>query len=840
MDPYLSSKGYAVYKNNITESQLLEIKKDLTVTPKVCSGYGNDEPESFSLYKENKSKIYMPYYYGRSKFGKPIHCKFTDIEKINIKFKKEMRDYQKIIINSYKKEAQNKGGGIISVGCGRGKCLAYNTPILMYNGKIKYSQNILIGDKIMGDDNTVRNVLSITSGYEDMYEIIYNNNSYNSIPESYTVNASHILSLKKIKSNLTDLILDDEIYDIKVSDFIKLPIEEQNKYLGFKTPIIFSDKNTKIDPYIYGYKYAYQKKNNTIPYEYKCNCQEKQLKLLAGLIESKFINNYCIFGYNYLVLEINDIYKRLLNDILYLVRSLGFYCYSKKIKKYNIKHIQIFIIGSRNKILEIPLKYNNFTNNSNSNINDNYNDYYKHLVYRIKIKKRIDNPCNRNIFEFKDKYYGFEIDGNRRFVLGDFTVTHNTVMALKIIEELNMKTLILVHKEFLMNQWKERIEEFLPDAKIGYLQGKTLAVKNKDIVLGMIQSLSNPKKDKDYPKEVFDGIGLLIADECHHLGAKQFSRVLQKYTFKFTLGLSATPNRLDGLAKVFKYFLGDICYRDKDIKKSKEELALQHIPDAEVYTYMYYNIKSKFCQEILNYRKKPNTISMETKLSQCPPRNNFILSILKSLVLENRKILILSSRRDHIFYLEEEIIKRQIADGSVGLYLGGMKQDDLDESTLKQIIIATFDMAEEAFDCKALDTLILATPKKNIIQAVGRIMRKKKSEREKIPKVIDISDTFSNFKRWNNEREKYYKKQKYVIYKFKYNDDINMDVNYLFNNDNDKIICDKNDLNNNIFNNNKKIEFIEEINNLKCKSINNYSVIDDPEVNNIQNMMIKM
>ena len=76
-----------------------------------------------------------------------------------------------------------------------------------------------------------------------------------------------------------------------------------------------------------------------------------------------------------------------------------------------------------------------------------------------------------------------------------------------------------------------------------------------------------------------------------------------------------------------------------------------------------------------------------------------------------------------------------------------MKQVDLDESTTKRILIATYDMAEEAFDCKALNTLILSTPKKNIIQAVGRIMRQKKSERQFVPHIIDVVDTFSNFKK---------------------------------------------------------------------------------------------
>ena len=69
-------------------------------------------------------------------------------------------------------------------------------------------------------------------------------------------------------------------------------------------------------------------------------------------------------------------------------------------------------------------------------------------------------------------YYGFEIDGNRRFLLGDFTVTHNTVISLYLLSILRKKTIIIVHKEFLMEQWRERIQQFLPDARVGIIQQK--------------------------------------------------------------------------------------------------------------------------------------------------------------------------------------------------------------------------------------------------------------------------------------------------------------------------------------------------------------------------------
>ena len=348
-----------------------------------------------------------------------------------------------------------------------------------------------------------------------------------------------------------------------------------------------------------------------------------------------------------------------------------------------------------------------------------------------------------------------------------------TVMALKIAEELKVKTLILVHKEFLMNQWVERIKEYLPDARIGYIQGKTLDIQRKDIVLAMIQSLSDPRKDKDYPIAIFESFGLVIADECHHLAAKQFVRSLGKYTFKYTLGLSATPIRLDNLQRVFKHYLGEIVYKDDEIQKTEEDLRLDHIPDSTVEIYIYRNNMVKYCKEELNFKQRPNVVIMKSNIAECEKRTKFVLSFLPRLIAEGRTILLLSCRREHIFQMEKLILQMEIPNCTVGLYLGGMKQEKLDISATKRVIIATFNMAEEAFDCKTLNTLIYATPHNNIEQAVGRILREEKKKRQYIPLIIDLQDMFSSFVKWNKLREKYYKKKGYPLKIYDVDDKIN-------------------------------------------------------------------
>jgi len=122
-----------------------------------------------------------------------------------------------------------------------------------------------------------------------------------------------------------------------------------------------------------------------------------------------------------------------------------------------------------------------------------------------------------------------------------------TIGAIYLAHKIKKKTLVIVHKTFLLNQWVDRIKEFT-DAKIGIIQGKTIDVDGKDIVIGMLQSLSM----KEYSKETFQDFGLVIVDETHRIGSQVYSRCLPKIGTEYMLGLSATPEREDGLSKVLQ------------------------------------------------------------------------------------------------------------------------------------------------------------------------------------------------------------------------------------------------------------------------------------------------
>lgn len=320
-----------------------------------------------------------------------------------------------------------------------------------------------------------------------------------------------------------------------------------------------------------------------------------------------------------------------------------------------------------------------------------------------------------------------------------------TVIALHILSRVKTKTLVVVHKGFLLNQWIERIEQFLPTAKVGKIQGQIIDIEGKDIVIGMLQSLSM----KEYPESMFECFGLTIVDECHHISSEVFSRSLSRIVTKYTLGLSATMNRKDGLTPVFKMFLGEIIYSER--RESTDDVLVKAIE--------FRTEDDDFNEVKMDYRGNPAYSTMITKLCNYSFRSEYILDILAKELEEypDQQVMILAHNKALLVYLYKGIEFRRI--GSVGYYVGGMKEKDLKMSESKKIIIATYAMASEALDIKSLTTLILATPKTDITQAVGRILRVKHAR----PMVIDIVDRHDIFKRQWNKRRLFYQKNKYTI-----------------------------------------------------------------------------
>jgi len=320
-----------------------------------------------------------------------------------------------------------------------------------------------------------------------------------------------------------------------------------------------------------------------------------------------------------------------------------------------------------------------------------------------------------------------------------------TVMALKIISILKKKTLIIVHKEFLMNQWIERIAEFLPGATVGKIQAQTFDVKGCDIVIGMVQTLY----DKEYPADTFSCFGLTIIDEVHRIGSEQFSKTLFKTITPYMLGISATVDRKDKLTRVLYMFIGDKIYEEK-----REDDDVVNVRAIE-----YISEDPQFNEVETDFRGNAKYSTMIVKLCEFGPRSDFIVRVIKDLVQEepDSQIMILCHNRSLLVYLHKAIEYRNIA--TVGFYVGGMKQANLQETETKSIVLATYAMAAEALDIKTLSTLVMVTPKTDITQSIGRILRVKHEK----PIVVDIVDKHDVFQNQWVQRRRFYKKCNYRI-----------------------------------------------------------------------------
>ena len=365
---------------------------------------------------------------------------------------------------------------IIAARPAMGKCLGRGTKVVMFNGTLKNVEDVKPGDKLMGNDSKPRNVLSITSGTEQMYWVRQNKGV------DYRVNESHILSLRRSRTEGPHKNAD--VLNINVKEFLEKSPKFKNNYKGYKVSVEFKENKMMINPYFLGLwlgdgasakvsiytqdkeviiflnEYAKQldlevreyialnkcpeysitnKKqvdgktafslqkllrdenlldNKHIPNNYLINSEKNRLELLAGLIDSD--GHYDIKANGY---EITQKDENLATQIKYLCDSLGFRTSLIK-KKASIKKInfetEVYRVRFFGDIDKIPVK--------------------------IERKKAKPWTCNRTWNQtgikiekdMVDEYFGFEIDGNKLFLLEDMTVTHNTAlvlnMALKNVE----------------------------------------------------------------------------------------------------------------------------------------------------------------------------------------------------------------------------------------------------------------------------------------------------------------------------------------------------------------------------------------------------------------------
>jgi hypothetical protein len=737
----------------LTDPQIKKIQKDLVIEQEPSKYATFAPPEYICLFESSGKDVFVPFMYD-NKIPRPERKDFSSLK---MNFTGELREEQKVVKNEALDILNKQGSVIVSSYPGSGKCFVEDTLIMLYDGSVKKVQEIDIGEKLMGYKGVSKTVKSVCSGKEPMYDVILSNN------DKFTCNETHILTLQNCKDN--------SVFTFTVKDYLKLNFNDKKDLKIYKDSISFSSQKVEFDPYIVslflsnskskvileekdmtlksgvanklirqktkvnviinttsantatsvavsipvfdkyiveyienycnrtrldhkltaiykdntfsmlGYTEPFCKffKNlNNIPKNYLMNSQEIRLKLLAGIVDSIGTN----FKDTFVLTTKNE---GLFQDISYLCRSLGF---RTTLRKLNTGSFTVTIQSGSLGLESIPALVKN-----------NKTDFSKgDLLFDFKV---ILNPTMHT-------YFGFEIgEEDKRFLLGDFTVCHNTSMSIYISSKIGMRTLVIVHRVVLANQWIESIHKFCPEATCQIVTSKT---KKLDCDFNIINAVNISKHSRDFYKD----IGTVLVDEVHIIMAKKLSECMRYLSPRYLIGLSATPYRMDGLNVLFDMYFGK--------QRIERKLYRKHI---------VYKISTGFKPDVKT--NKMGKVDWGSVIdSQCnnKERNESIITLIKA--FPNRVFLVLCKRIEQANYLfsrlEEE--KEDVTS------LIGKKQEYEQKS---RILIGTTGKVGVGFDHPRLDSLLLASDvEQYFVQFLGRVFRTKDGE----PLIFDFVDDF--------------------------------------------------------------------------------------------------
>lgn len=494
------------------------------------------------------------------------------------------RDYQIAMLDRAREHMRaGKRRILLQLPTGGGKCLGRGTLVLMFDGTVKPVEEVIVGDKLIGPDSEPRKVLTTCCGTEPLYRIIPTKG------DAYVVNESHILSLRL--TGLGNLATGrfggrktGQIVNISLKAYLaetpyfrhiakgwrsgvdwkggeRLPIDPYflGVWLGDGTSAM--PHVTAIEPEIIEAVQAEASKRglhvridesgerspihcitgghrggieNTltrdlrslkvlgdkhIPLIYKTASRTDRLALLAGLLDTDGHLNKpdCI----------DFVFKsrRLADDAIFLARGLGFAAYRKACRKTCTNN-------------GISGDYHRFT--VSGGINE--------IPSRLARKQSDPRQQKKSVLNVgivaqpigEGEYFGFEIDGDHMFLLGDFTVTHNTVMAAMMLggsAQRGQASQFIVHRKELIQQTSATFAAVgIPH---GFIASGMPVNGSQPVQLAGIQTLVNRLDLARVPQ-------LCVWDECHHLTAGMWDRVFQQYPNAFHIGLTATPQRLDG------------------------------------------------------------------------------------------------------------------------------------------------------------------------------------------------------------------------------------------------------------------------------------------------------
>ncbi len=655
-----------------------------------------------------------------------------------------------------------------------GKCLGKGVPVLLNDGSVKPVEKIRAGDLLMGPDSLPRKVLSTCSGREELYKVIPVHG------EPYVVNKSHILSLKmtgvgeKYEKG-SNQYRKGSVHNVCVTDYlgksktfkhcakgwrigVEFPSQPYSRFLPpYFLGIWLGDGSsrtssiTNIDSEIINYlrefvsdnglgmrvqadpgktsiyhitgakrpkrrkgnfksgrEYNFVQhllrkfnliKNKHIPQNYLINDKKARLQLLAGLLDSDGYR--CGSGY-----EITLVNKQLAEDTKFLARSLGLSAYLKEITK-----------GCSNGVIGTYYRVN-------------INGACSQIPCKVK-RKQHKTDARRNVlltgFRLQSlgigDYYGFELDGDGLFLLGDFTVTHNTLFTAILARSTAQRTLVLCLTDLIKRSWYDDLLKGLGLKKrdIGLIQQGKWSI-GEQFTLASVQTLA--RREHLWP-ELFKQIGCCIIDEAQSIKAPSVYKFIQECPAHYLIGMTATPK--DNNFMLYS-LLGNPRKRlISEQRTTQTSLALNFVETVST---------------LFQYPHDPSMLDqhdLAENLSMDEDRNKLIVHQCLKQWKSGESLLIVTKRVAHVHLLAEMLKEAGIDD--VNVLTGGTNTDkeytrQLVKGVLKRnirCVVATIPAITLGANLNPISRLHLAMPvadKDTLEQLIGRIRRRADGKRD--------------------------------------------------------------------------------------------------------------
>lgn len=682
----------------------------------------------------------------------------------------KLRPYQDSAVNEIRAEFARKNVPVLFVlATGGGKCLGRGTPVLMFDGTIKPVEDVVVGDLLMGPDSKPRRVMSLARGREMMYRVTPSNG------EPYVVNESHILSLKRTRERSNPIFPSQrragEIVNISVRDYLEKSANWKRLHKGWRAGVDFKpSKKLPVPAYVLGawlgdgttgklsfttsdseiareferyaksigMKFTIQQnsdwsvtvhmisastpygrrgspfgnalrdlgifRDKHIPHCYLTASRQDRLELLAGLMDTD--GYYSGKGFDLILKS-----ERLLDGAIYLARSLGFAAYkSRRMKKCCNNGVvgEYFSCTISGDVDQIPCRLQR-----------------KRANPRRQKKSVLVTGISVDAIGVDD-YFGFAIDGDHLFLLGDFTVTHNTYTFSYIADSAasrGRRVLIIVHrKELLLQASNSLMNLGVPHGMISphFTPDHNASVQVASIDTLMGRAARHPERYK------FD---LIIFDEAHHVVAgNKWGRAYEQLGRPAMLGVTATPVRSDGkglgehAGGLFKCMVLGPSIRDL--------IDMGMLINPEVYTCLE-------LPDLTGVRKNKDGDYSTSELAERVDKPKITGSAVQHYkdICPGAQAVVFCTTVEHAKHVVAEF---NLAGFKFALLVGAPHMSDAERTATNKALargelhgVCTVDLVSEGYDLPALQCCIMLRPTMSeslFIQQAGRIMRPEKGK----------------------------------------------------------------------------------------------------------------